>query len=192
MIKKLQTLFLLLPLLLLAACYEAHVEVIYPDETVETGLVKDLVFEGYSRTEDGSFIKDTTYRIIRKEPPNDYIYVNDRASYIERRLRFRQLDENLFLMQVNVEDSTRYQLMLLQKNRGFFDVLMPERFNEQGIDVTASQVAMAQKLGIRLEGQGYGPFRLFGERNKIRIFMHSLSTLPTEVVYKFAREGQGF
>lgn len=190
MFKKIAVLFCCL---ILSGCYETEVEVISANEAVRIDLVKDLVFEGYGLEQGGTFAATPDmYRIIGREPPNDFIYDDDKPVTGPRRMRVKPLEPDLFLMQVTPLDQAnpRHQLILLRRNGQFFEILMPQRFNDEGIDVVASQQAFVDELGLRIEKlRGYGMKRLYGDERRIERFMHSLITLPTEVVYRFKAEG---
>jgi len=185
MIRKLMC---LLSLLCLTACFQATVEVIPRDQAIKADLVKDLKFGGYTIDEDGTFDMsgpDDVYTVVGGQRPNDYIIQSDKFMTGPQTIRFIELEKNLYLMQVKPEDSNRYQLVLLRQKGQEFNVVMPDPYNKEGIDIAASQKEFARKLGLQLDGQGLGPFILTGDPAKIERFMHSLTTLPTKVSYKF-------
>lgn len=177
---------LLLPL---AACYEAHTEVIPAEAAIKLDLIKDLAFEGRTVDNEGNVSQDAdSYRIVGRQPPNDYLYETDDPLFEPRTLRFMELDKDLYLMQINPQGSPRYQIMLLRKNGQAYEAIRPNPFNKEGIDTFRSQEAFADQLGIRFYGQQMGPYHLEGAPDKIKIFMHSLTTLPTQVYYRFTRK----
>lgn len=174
-------------LLTLTACYETTTEVITKEDAIAAELVKDLKFAGFGLNEDGQFniSEPDIYTVVAVRSPNDYLVESNRLQGGTRLIRFMNLAPDLFLMQVTPVDSRRSQLVLLQKKGGEFLMLTPDPYNDQNIHVLNSQKAFADQLGITFEGQGLGPFHLTGDAKKIRRFMHSLTTLPLQVNYKF-------
>jgi len=175
-------------LTLLTACYETPVLVIGPQEADGVNLTSGDKFRGYGLTQEGTFQSEPdAYYIIKRTGLHDVIYEDDKPASPNRRLRVRQLEPDLFLFQITPQDQAnpRHQLMLVKQEDGAFYVIRPDPYNDKGIDTRASQERFAKKLNVEMSTvRGAGVIRLNGAPRAIRNFMYSLSTLPTQRVYK--------